>query len=253
MPYALTLLHLYPDAMNLYGDRGNVLALYQRMQWRGLELIIHRASAGPWQAGWNSADLVFMGGGQDAQQEGVIEDMHRHKAEGLRQLHSEGAQFITICGGYQFMGAYYKPHAGPELKGLALLDAHTIASHTRMIGNVALECIIEGETQSLVGFENHSGKTYLGAGVTPLGKVIIGHGNNGEDGLEGAWHENILGTYLHGSLLPKNPWLTDALLKRALLRKHGHQALEAFPPLEDAMAQRAHHEALQVAKSKQNR
>jgi lipid II isoglutaminyl synthase (glutamine-hydrolysing) len=234
----LRLLHLYPDAMNLYGDRGNVLAFYQRMAWRGLSLeIMH-------------ADIVFMGGGQDAQQMAVVEDLHAHKADALRALASEGAQFLTVCGGYQFLGHYYRPHTGEELRGLSILDAHTMAGNTRFIGNVALRCETSEGERSLVGFENHSGKTYLGEGVTPLGAVVHGVGNNGEDAFEGARTESIIGTYLHGALLPKNPWLTDAILTQAMVRRHGQHAVNDFLPLEDSLATAAQEEALLVAKSK---
>jgi lipid II isoglutaminyl synthase (glutamine-hydrolysing) len=253
MSPTLRLLHLYPDAMNLYGDRGNVLAFYQRMAWRGLELEILHAKPGEWQPAWSDADIVFMGGGQDAQQMTVVDDLHRHKADALKHLASEGVQFLTVCGGYQFLGHYYRPHTGEELKGLGILDAYTVAGNTRFIGNVALECDMPEGVKSLVGFENHSGKTYLGEGVKPLGRVLYGVGNNGEDPHEGAVQDNIIGTYLHGALLPRNPWLTDAILSKAMVRRHGQHGLEQFLPLDDPLALKAHDEALCVAKSKSAR
>ncbi len=248
----LTLLHLYPNEMSLYGDRGNVLALFQHLRWRGVELRVLQATLGTWESQWHQADLVFMGGGQDAQQIAVVDDLHRHKAIELKALAQEAVTFLTICGGFQFLGHYYKPHHGEELRGLSLIDAYTVAGKERFIGNVVLESEFAGHPQTLVGFENHSGLTYLGAGIQPLGKVLIGKGNNGQDATEGVRHQHFWGTYLHGALLPKNPTLTQLILEQAWQRKYG----ESLPPLhqaEDDLAQAAHQEAVLVAKKKEER
>lgn len=252
----LTLLHLYPNEMNLYGDRGNVLALFRQLHLRNIELKVVHASLGAWQSTYNDADIIFMGGGQDAQQSTVVEDLHRHKADALRQLANEQVTFLTICGGFQFLGHYYKPLNGPELRGLSLLDLYTVAGPKRFIGNVVLESTLTGSAKTLVGFENHSGLTTLGEGVQPLGKVLIGQGNNGRDQQEGAVQGTLMGTYLHGSLLPKNEWLSVHLLNQAWQRKYG-EALpalsEPLPQVEESFAEKAHQEALLVAKSKENR
>ncbi len=248
----LTLLHLYPNEMSLYGDRGNVLALFQQLRWRGYALHVLQGTLGTWQSTWNQADLVFMGGGQDAQQIAVVDDLHRYKAPELHALAQDAVPFLTICGGFQFLGHYYKPHQGDELRGLSLIDAYTVAGKERFIGNVVLESTFGGVSQTLVGFENHSGLTYLGEGVTALGTVQIGKGNNGEDATEGVCHQQFIGTYLHGALLPKNPALSQYILERAWQRKYA----ESLPPLnhaEDTLANEAHKEAIKVAKKKEKR
>lgn len=228
----LRLAHLYPQHLNLYGDRGNVLALWQRMRWRGWELEVHNIDLGPCE-GLEAFDLYFMGGGQDAQQIAVEADLHAHKAEALRQAAGQGAVFLGICGGYQLMGQYYKPHEGESLQGLGLLDAYTVAGAKRMIGNVVLE---RTDGSLIAGFENHSGQTFLGEGVSAFGTVRKGFGNNGEDGAEGAVAGNLYGTYLHGALLPKNPTLSDELLLKALRYRYGSDAPETLPPLDDTLA-----------------
>ena len=240
-PYTLTLAHLYPQEMNLYGDRGNVLALKQRMAWRGMNLNIIPIPLGILPQNLPQVDIFFMGGGQDTQQIAIEADLHQHKADYLRKMADEKALFLTICGGYQLLGHYYKPHEGKPLKGLSLIDAYTEAGNKRMIGNVLCE-LPSGET--LVGFENHSGRTFLGKDVTPLGKVTVGNGNNGDDKQEGVWHENFVGTYLHGPLLPKNPALADALLLQALQRKYGVEEIgQTLHLLDDYWEQHAHQQA----------
>ncbi len=233
----LRIAYLYPDQLNIYGDRGNILTLYQRCQWRGIDVKILTLGLGD-AVDPEEGDLYFMGGGQDAQQIQVCEDMQRVKGESLKQAAANGAVYLTICGGYQLLGHYYKPHAGDELRGLSLIDAYTVAGNTRYIGNVAIE---RPDGTKVVGFENHSGRTYLGKDVTPLGKIIHGNGNNGEDGWEGAAVGNLYGTYLHGSLLPKNPALADELITKALTRRYGTVKLE---PLGDTFEHRAHDRAL---------
>lgn len=233
----LRIAYLYPDQLNIYGDRGNILTLYQRCQWRGIGVQILTPGLGD-VIDPDGPDLYFMGGGQDSQQIQVAEDLHKLKSDSLRAATDNGAVFLTICGGYQLLGHYYKPHDGDELRGLSLLDAYTVAGHTRYIGNVA---IARPNGQKVVGFENHSGRTYLGQGVTPLGKVIHGNGNNGEDGFEGVAQGNLYGTYLHGSLLPKNPELADELITKALQRRYGSVQLA---PLGDQLENKAHDRAL---------
>jgi lipid II isoglutaminyl synthase (glutamine-hydrolysing) len=233
----LRIAYLYPDHLNIYGDRGNILTLYQRCQWRGIETHIRPVTMGE-SVDPDWADFYFAGGGQDAQQIQVCDDLHRVKADSLKQAVANGAVFLTICGGYQLLGHYYKPHDGDELRGLSLIDAYTVAGHTRFIGNVSIE---RPDGDKVVGFENHSGRTYLGEGIQPLGKVLKGYGNNGEDGLEGAVFGNLYGTYLHGSLLPKNPALADELITKALSRRYGAVSLE---PMIDGVEHAAHERAL---------
>lgn len=233
----LRIAYLYPDQLNIYGDRGNILTLYQRCQWRGIGVEILTPGLGD-VIDPDGPDLYFMGGGQDSQQIQVCEDLQKLKADSLNAAAGNGAVFLTICGGYQLLGHYYKPHAGDELRGLSLIDAYTVAGNTRYIGNVAIE---RPNGQRVVGFENHSGRTYLSEGVTPLGKVIHGHGNNGEDGFEGVAQGNLYGTYLHGSLLPKNPMLADELITKALQRRYGGIQLT---PLGDGFENKAHDRAL---------
>jgi len=237
----LTLLHLYPDLLNIYGDRGNVLALARRAGWRGIDLGVREASVGE-AVDWGTVDLVCIGGGEDRKQALAAEDLAR-RAEGLRAAVEGGLPVLAVCGGYQLLGAYYQPAEGERLPGVGVLDAHTVAGRRRMIGNVVLDA---GELGTLVGFENHSGQTFLGPGCRPLGRVRPGHGggNNGRDGGEGALHRRCVGTYLHGSVLPKNPALADFLLRGALERRHGGAAAAAaMCPLDDALEAGAHRAA----------
>jgi lipid II isoglutaminyl synthase (glutamine-hydrolysing) len=241
----LKLAHLYAQAMNIYGDRGNVLTLLRRAQWRGITVELQAIEAGETQAGWEDHDLYFMGGGQDAQQLAIQQDLLSHKKAPLTHAAANGAVFLTICGGYQLLGHYYKPHNSPELKGLSLIDAYTVAGSTRFIGNVVAQ---RPSGEPLVGFENHSGLTYLGKEVQPLAKVAHGHGNNGKDGFEGAKVGKLYGTYLHGSLLPKNPQLADELLLSALQRRYDLKELPPFMEgVNDTLEQQAHNKALTFA------
>ncbi len=178
-----------------------------------------------------------MGGGQDKQQIVIAEDLVK-RAGDLKTASGSGAVILSVCGGYQLLGHYYKPHEGPELKGISLLDAYTVAGNRRMIGNVTIK---SDDGSTLVGFENHSGKTFLGHDVPPLGKIIVGNGNNGEDKTEGAAHGTIYGTYLHGSLLPKNPLFADRLITQALKRRYGDVSLTT---LDDDLENQAHKRAL---------
>jgi lipid II isoglutaminyl synthase (glutamine-hydrolysing) len=235
----LRLAYLYPHQLNLYGDRGNLLTLYQRCQWRNIQVKVNVIEPGM-AIDPDESDLYFMGGGQDAQQLQVCDDLHQVKATGITQAVKNGAVFLTICGGYQLLGHYYKTSTGAELRGLSLMDAYTVAGNVRYIGNITIQ---RASGLRVVGFENHSGRTYLGQGVDPLGKVLQGHGNNGEDGYEGAVCGNLYGTYLHGSLLPKNPALCDELIEKALFRRYGGVTLA---PLDDALETMANRKAMML-------
>lgn len=241
MALTLSLVHLYARTMNLYGDRGNVLALYRRAQRRGIRLTLTAVEMGKADAVLETSHLVFMGGGQDAQQLAMVDDLHTHKATALCHLAEQGAVFLTICGGYQLLGHYYQPHDAPRIPGLGLIDAVTVAGPTRFIGNVVVE---RPDGSTLVGFENHSGLTTLGDGLQALGRVRTGRGNNGQDGTEGVCQGNLYGTYLHGALLPKNPALADELLKKALVYAYGESALDHWQDLPDVGEARAHTKAL---------
>ena len=227
----LTICWLYPTTMNIYGDRGNVLALEQRAKWRGIDVTTIGAGIG--EPLPEDVDLFFIGGGQDGEQVAVAHDLQGAKSEAIRRAVDDGAVLLAICGGYQLLGHEYRPHDAAPLPGIGLVDLVTVAGPERFIGNV----VVESEFGTLVGFENHSGLTTLGPGVKPLGTVSVGRGNNGIDGFEGVRHRNVVGCYLHGSLLPKNPVLADWLITKALERRYGAVTLE---PLDDALEHEAH-------------
>jgi CobQ-like glutamine amidotransferase family enzyme len=236
----LRICHLYPELMNIYGDRGNVITLTQRCRWRGYGVRVTCVSLG---GGLDPGehDLFFIGGGQDREQILVCEDLSREKGESLRQAIEDGAALLSICGGYQLLGNHFLTYTGEDLPGISLFDVKTVGGETRFIGNVAVSSELKGVEGTLVGFENHSGRTHLGPGCRPLGKVIRGYGNNGEDGYEGCVYRNALGTYLHGSLLPKNPSLADWLILQALRRRYD---LEALAQLDDSLEIAAHRAAM---------
>lgn len=214
----LTLGHLYPDQLNLYGDRGNILTLQQRCQWRGIKLRVVELGIGD-ALDPDAYDLLFIGGGQDRDQAPVAQDLYETKSIGLWAAIEDDMPVLAVCGGYQLLAHYYRPASGPDLKGLGVFDAWTVhrgARAPRCIGDIA----IRWNGQTLVGFENHGGQTYLGT-AKPLGKVLKGFGNNAQDGTEGATYRNAFGTYLHGSLLPKNPHFADHLIELALKRSYG--------------------------------
>lgn len=224
----LRLGHLYPDQLNLYGDRGNILTLRNRCEQRGIKLQVIGLGVGDALAP-DEYDMLFIGGGQDKEQAPVAQDLYEIKGIGLWAAIEDDMPVLAVCGGFQLLAHYYRPAEGPDMKGLGVFDAWTIhkGSHVaRCIGDVALRW---GES-TLVGFENHGGRTYLGT-AKPLGKVLKGHGNNSEDHTEGAIYRNAFGTYMHGSLLPKNPHFADHLISLALRRTYGVQNLPA--PLED--------------------
>ncbi|MGO5114966.1 type 1 glutamine amidotransferase [Candidatus Avoscillospira sp. LCP25S3_F1] len=231
----LKICHLYPDVLNLYGDRGNVICMEHRLHWRGIDVVTTGVSIGePLHAA--DYDLFFIGGGQDFEQEVLLGDLGGGKADEIKAAIADGKSFLAICGGYQMLGAYYKTWDGVQCDFIGALDLYTIGSKERMIGNYMFTCE-ELNGQTVVGFENHSGKTYLGSGVRPMGKILVGHGNNGEDGGEGARYNNVFATYSHGCLLPKNPVLCDHILTTALAYKYGTVQLE---PLDDTLEQTAH-------------
>jgi len=239
-PRKLVIGWLYGTRMNIYGDRGNIVALTRRAEWRGIEVEVREIGYGA--SIPDDVDIFFWGGGQDQEQADVARDMQGEKAYQLRTAIDNGAAMLAICGGYQLLGRSYRPHAGEELPGVGLFDITSVAGSTRFIGNIVVNTERWG---ALVGFENHSGLTHLGNGVKPLGRVEIGRGNNGQDGTEGAIYRNAIGCYLHGALLPKNPRLTDWLIERGLHRRYGDVSL---PSLDDAVEQRAHRSAVQRAR-----
>jgi CobQ-like glutamine amidotransferase family enzyme len=213
---------LYPKYMSTYGDRGNILTLWQRCRWRGIEVTVKEFDIGD-KINPAYIDLYFFGGGQDQAQKIISEDLQKVKRELLRKAVRLGSVFLGICGGYQLFGHYYRPTNEIDVPGIGILDIVTIAGEKRMIGNIVVETNekLKMDRKLIVGFENHSGKTYLGKRATPLGNVVVGYGNNGEDRTEGAYQGNVFGCYLHGPLLPKNPQFADLLIKRALERKYG--------------------------------
>ncbi|HEX9130705.1 MAG TPA: hypothetical protein VF844_00285 [Ktedonobacteraceae bacterium] len=216
--FTLTLGHLYPDQLNLYGDRGNILTLRRRCQLRGLELRVVELGIGDALAP-DEYDMLFIGGGQDKEQAPVAQDLQEMKSIGLWAAIEDDMPVLAVCGGYQLLAHYYRPAEGPDMRGLGVFDAWTIhkgAQSPRCIGDIA----ISWNGSTLVGFENHGGRTYLGT-AKPLGEVLKGYGNNAEDHTEGAVYRNAFGTYMHGSLLPKNPHFADHLIALALERTYG--------------------------------
>jgi CobQ-like glutamine amidotransferase family enzyme len=231
----LRIAFLYPELMNIYGDRGNILALSRRAQWRGIDVTVDKVSVDD-MIDPDFYDFYFFGGGQDKQQITVSHDLQGQKAEALKEAVEGGAVILSVCGGYQLLGEYYRPYDADDLPGVGLFDAYSDAGDTRYIGNVLIDCALPG-VGTRVAFAILSGRTCLGAGCTPLGKSLVGGGNNGQDGTEGAIYRHAYGCYLHGSLLPKNPRLADLLLSQALERRHGPVELQ---PLDDTLERLAH-------------
>jgi CobQ-like glutamine amidotransferase family enzyme len=231
----LVLCQLYPEHLSIYADRGNVQVVRRRLEWRGLELEERPLRVG--EERLPEADLYLVGGGQDRDQLLVAEDLQRHRAA-LHDAVAGGAPVLAVCGGYQLAGHRYVGQDGGVMPGIGLLDLETTAGSDRLIGNIVCRCDLgdgEGE-RTIVGFENHAGQTRLGPGCEPLARVVRGHGNDGSSGYEGARAGNVIGTYVHGPLLPKNPWLADWLIARALERRHGPVELA---PLDDGLEQAA--------------
>lgn len=237
--YKLTIAHLYPKLLNIYGDFGNVLTLKRRCEARNIDVEIVQINVGD-EIDTENIDIYFMGGGQDKQQIEVSKELQKQK-EALTKAANEGRVFLAICGGYQLLGKYYQPHNGEKLLGIGILDAYTVAGNKRFIGNVTAETDIF-EPNTLVGFENHAGLTYLEKGTVPLAKVVVGNGNNGKDKSEGARKNNVFGTYLHGSVLPKNPAFADYLIGTAIKIKY-NIAIN-LSPLDDSIEWDTHNKLI---------
>ena len=230
---------LYPDLMNIYADRGNIAVLRARCEWRGIGFELGAASMRE-SVDPDAWDLLYMGGGQDRDQAAVAVDMVETKRDALHAAADRGAVVLAVCGGYQLLGHSYAM-GDDELPGVGLVDLRTVReSGPRLIGNCAIEADLGTGPRVIAGFENHGGRTYLGEGAQPLGRVLKGHGNNGKDGFEGVRSGNVIGTYLHGPLLPKNVWLADRLIELAL-------GIELHPLPGDALEEAAHMSARRAA------
>ena len=261
MKYKLTIGWLYPELMSTYGDRGNIICLQKRCEWRGIGVEVERLDLGFKIDDLRSCDLLFMGGAQDTQQKIVSQDFSKEKIKALKDMVEAGIPGLYICGAYQFLGKYYKEANGKIIDGLGILDIYTEnpGKDQRLIGNIAIQADviankvkqsqINGIASSsttphndkknyLVGFENHGGRTYLGNNVKSLGKVLAGFGNNGEDQTEGVVYKNSFGSYLHGPILPKNPYFSDLFIKLALEKKHKKSI--SLSPLDDSLEHQAH-------------
>jgi lipid II isoglutaminyl synthase (glutamine-hydrolysing) len=230
--------HLYPEYLNIYADRGNIAVLERRAEWRGIELSVEEIGAGD-AVEPGRHDLYYVGGGQDREQALIAPDL-ASKGPALREAVAGGAAALAVCGGYQLFGAFYRDVSGAEQPGAGVLPLHTVAGETRMIGDCLIECELEpGVRRTLAGFENHAGRTYLEDGARSLGRVIAGFGNDGASGFEGCRVGRAIGTYLHGPLLPRNPWLADWLLAQALGHSAGSDPPE-LEPLADELEEAAH-------------
>lgn len=227
---SITVGHLYPDLLNLYGDRGNIACLVERCRWRGIEAKVREFHLGD-RVDFTELDIVLLGGGSDREQAIVCQELSSIK-EQFRQYVEDDGVVIAVCGGYQLLGSYYQTKS-EKIEGLGLVDLYTVQEEGRLIGNIVLESEIC--SMPVVGFENHGGRTHIGD-VRPFGKVIAGYGNDGKSGEEGVIYKNVIGTYLHGPLLPKNPQISDYLIRQALVRKYKTAELA---PLEDEMERQA--------------
>ena len=230
----LKICHLYPDVLNLYGDSGNILCMKRRLEWRGIDVTVTNCGVG---SSFRAAehDLLFIGGGQDFEQGVMLPDLNEKAAE-IRAAVQDGVPFLAICGGFQVLGTHYKTASGTQYDFTGALDLWSVGKKDRLTGDYVFSCE-ELDGAMVVGFENHAGRTYLGDSVRPLGRVIAGHGNNGDDHTEGARFLNTFATYAHGCVLPKNPALADYILKTALEKKYGTVTLT---PLDDTFENRAH-------------
>jgi lipid II isoglutaminyl synthase (glutamine-hydrolysing) len=243
--------HLYPDYLNIYADRGNIAVLARRAAWRGHELDVAPVGIGDRLAP-AAHDLLYVGGGQDREQALVATDIAA-KAEPLRKAIAGGTAILAVCGGYQLLGRGYIDQSGAELPGAGVLPLETVAGNRRMIGDVLLACELEpGRPQTLAGFENHAGRTILDPGAEPLGRVVNGFGNDGESGFEGCRAGRVVGTYLHGPLLPRNPWFADWLLAQALAHQTAGDPPE-LEPLDDELESQAHEVSSGRARSRGGR
>jgi len=241
----LRVAHLYPRLMNIYGDRGNIMCLRRRCEVRGIGFELTELGPGD-RLDPQAYDLIFAGGAQDREQRGVVDDLLRIKADAIREAVESDVVLLAVCGAYQLFGRFYRESSGAELPGAGIFDLYTEHPGERVprcIGNVVVEWQSPSGPQTVVGFENHGGRTFLGEGVRPFARVRSGNGNNGRDGTEGAIYRNAYGTYIHGSLLPKNPALADHLIANALRRRFGEITLS---PIDDRAEQRAHAAALRL-------
>jgi CobQ-like glutamine amidotransferase family enzyme len=230
--------HLYPDYLNIYADRGNIAVLARRAAWRGHELEVGAIGIGETLTA-GAHDLLYIGGGQDREQALVATDIAA-KGEALQAAIAGGAAVLAVCGGYQLLGRRYADQSGAELPGAGVLPLETVAGSRRMIGDVLLDCELEPKRrETLAGFENHAGRTVLDPGAEPLGRVVSGFGNDGESGFEGCRAGRVVGTYLHGPLLPRNPWFADWLLAQALAHRTGGDPPQ-LEPLGDGLERQAH-------------
>ena len=246
----LRIAHLYPSLLNVAGDGGNLIAIQRRAQWRGIPVEIVAVEKGD-TPDFRKFDIVLFHGGQDVEMAVAADDFAR-KAPSLRVAVDEGVLVFAVCAGLQLLGHRYISNAGEEMRGAGILDLETRGGPQRFMQHAACAVTIDGVTETVVGFENHSGLTVLGTGCEPFGKVIAGAGNNGRDGLEGARTKNVFATYLHGPCLPKNPWLTDQLIRIAVGRAEGvRPSRVALAPLNDEMETRAHE--MSLAKAMANR
>ena len=240
----LRLLALYPDQMNIYADRGNVLFLQHRCEWRGIGFSYASAGTGE-RFDPEAHDLIYIGGGQDRDQRMVAADLVATKREAIEAAIAGGVAGLAVCGGYQLLGSSYE--LGEErIEGLGVAALHTVREPgPRLIGNVSIEVDLGSGPRVLAGFENHGGRTYIDSGGQALGLVLHGHGNKGGDGLEGIVRGSLIGTYLHGPLLPKNAWLADELIARAIEHRDG--ARPQLEPLDDRLEDAAHADAVRAA------
>jgi CobQ-like glutamine amidotransferase family enzyme len=244
--------HLYPDYLNIYADRGNMAVLARRAAWRGHELDVTAIGMGdPLRPGEH--DLLYVGGGQDREQMLVAQDVAA-RAGALLEALAGGVAVLAVCGGYQLLGRGYRGFHGEDMPGAGVLPLETVAGDRRMIGDVLLECELEpGLRRTLAGFENHAGHTRLDPGATPLGRVVAGFGNDGESGFEGCRLGRAIGTYLHGPLLPRNPWLADWLLAQALAHAQGSEEAPQLAPLGDELEAEAHEVSAERARERGGR
>ena len=244
----LTVGHLYPDYLNIYADRGNMAVLARRASWRGFDLEVVPVGLDETLPP-GEYDLLYVGGGQDREQALIAPDIAA-KGPVLAEAVADGVVVLAVCGGYQLLGRHYRDRYGSELPGAGLLPLHTVAGERRMIGDVLVECELEpGERRTLAGFENHAGRTFLDPGAEPLGRVVSGFGNDGGSGFEGCRAGRVIGTYLHGPLLPRNPWFADWLLSQAAAHRTGGDP-PVFEPLGDGLEAEAHAVAAARARSR---
>jgi CobQ-like glutamine amidotransferase family enzyme len=244
-PISIRVCHLYPKLLSVAGDRGNLFAVTRRCAWRGIQASVVEADVGD-APDFTQFDLILLHGGQDCEMRVAASDL-QVKAGSLREAVEADVAVLAVCAGYQLLGKCYAPAAAPPISGIGVLDVVTEGGSTRFMSHIAVACDLgQGRQHQLVGFENHSGRTYLGPGTHPLGQVIAGSGNNGEDGTEGARYRQVYATYLHGPVLPKNPWLADHLLATAIARRH--PGFGPLAPLADETEYQAHAAALRLAR-----